>query len=386
MFSASCDSWYFFPPFDYGWEEEHSKQFQFDGATMARKQRRRKSKRIRRFDIEALEIRNLLAANVTVSDGDLLITGEATGDISIVDLGDGKVQVTETGAASDGSDLVQTLEGVTDDIRINLDSGNTNSDDSVSIDLSANSVVVDRIFAALGGGNNSLTFSKGSISGNLVYRGGSGNDSVTVGQDASVGKSVYVSLGAGDNSTTIDGDVTGNVVLGAKDGDDSVSIGESASIGGSVHLQLGDGDNDVENAGDIERDLNIRGGVDDDTIALLAEAIVGRTANISLGEGDNSLTVDGTIEGRLKYNGLDGNDTVSISGDAVIGKDASLRLSGGSNSVTVAGTIGGNLNVVSNNAEDTVDTDNATIVGNTNLGLGEQWDPIGRRRRSVGMC
>ncbi len=353
---------------------------------MTRKQRRRKSRRIRRFDIETLEIRNLLAATVSVSDGDLLITGEATGDISIVDLGDGKLQVTETGAASDGTDLVQTFEGVTDDIRINLDSGSANADDSVSIDLSANSVAIDRIFAALGGGNNALSFSKGSISGNFVYRGGSGNDSVTVGQDASVAKSAYLALGAGDNSTTIDGSVAGNVLFGAKDGDDSVAIGEDATIGGSVSLLPGNGDNEVEIAGNIERDLNIRGGVDDDTVTLLAEAIVGRTANVALGQGDNSLTVDGTIEGRLKYTGMDGNDTVSISGDAVIGKDTSLRLSGGSNSVTVAGTIGGNLNVYSTNTDDTVDTDDATIVGDTNLRLGEQFDPIGRRRRAMGMC
>ncbi len=113
--------------------------------------------RRRRISFETLENRRVLAAEISVDNGDLLIQGEAAGEISIVDLGDGKLQVTEAGANEDGSDLVQTFEGVNDDIKVLLDQNNAASNDTVNIDLSAGSVQVDRIFASLGGGNNSVS-------------------------------------------------------------------------------------------------------------------------------------------------------------------------------------------------------------------------------------
>lgn len=69
---------------------------------------------------------------------------------------------------------------------------------------------------------------------------------------------------------------------------------------------------------------------------------------------------------------------------SALSQSVSVCLSGGHNSVAVAGTIGGNVNVVSTNADDTVDiSGEATIMGDTNLGLGEQTDAA-RRRRSHG--
>ncbi len=60
-------------------------------------------------------------SNLSVIDGSLFIEGDAAGEIAIVDLGDGTLQVTESGAAADGGDLVQVVVGVDDDIVINLD-------------------------------------------------------------------------------------------------------------------------------------------------------------------------------------------------------------------------------------------------------------------------
>jgi hypothetical protein len=228
-----------------------------------------------------------------VDNGDLLIEGDAVGAIEIVDLGDGTLQVTQHAAAEDGGDLVQIFDGVNDDIRIAVDSGEVDFADAIAIDLSANSVALDRIYADLGSGDNSLSLVGGAIGGNFVVK-------------------------------------TGN-------GDDAISIAEGVSIQGGVYLALRDGDNTTTLGGKISRDLAISGGVDDDTITLLAESLVGRSVAISAGAGTNS--------------------------------------------VVVAGTIAGNLHVVSSNSDDTVDiSSEATIVGTTNLGLGQQTEHARRHR------
>ncbi len=155
---------------------------------------RTRSRRVRRF--ETLETRRCLAATISVVNGDLLIQGDAVSPIQIV---------TELNATTGGTDFV-VKEGVagtevarfantdvTDDIRIYLDTdGTTITNDDVTIDLSAGTVAIDRIYASLGDGTNSLTLLAGSspfssIRGNLQVRGGSGNDTVTVETGASVG-------------------------------------------------------------------------------------------------------------------------------------------------------------------------------------------------------
>lgn len=89
--------------------------------------KRRTTRRLRGF--EQLESRRVLAAAISVIDGSLFIEGDAAGEIAIVDLGDGTLQVTESGAGADGGDLVQVVVGVDDDIVINLDTSDTDAND-----------------------------------------------------------------------------------------------------------------------------------------------------------------------------------------------------------------------------------------------------------------
>lgn len=258
---------------------------------------KRKQSPRRRLGIERLENRRVLAAAISVVDGSLLVEGDAYGEISIVDTGDGTLEVTETGAGENGEDLVEVVVGVTDDIVIALDSGGLDANDVVSIDLSANTVAVDTIFAALGGGDNSVSFAGGNISGSLIVQAGSGNDTVEIADGATVEENVELSLGDGNNSISIDGSVGNNLAVRNGDGDDTVSLGETSQIGGGARIGLGNGENSAEIAGEIARDLNLQSGVDDDTISLLATAIVGGNAWFSLGDGDDTLTNDATITG-----------------------------------------------------------------------------------------
>jgi uncharacterized protein YcfJ len=91
---------------------------------------------------------------------------------------------------------------------------------------------VDSIFAALGGGDNSISLDGGTISGSLVVDATDGNDTVYVDADATVGQNARLSLGDGDNTIAIDGDIGNNVAIINGDGDDTVAFGEESVVSG----------------------------------------------------------------------------------------------------------------------------------------------------------
>ena len=68
---------------------------------------------------ERLEARRYLTVAADLVDGDLIIDGQADGAVEIAALEAGQFQVTDNGV------VVGTLDGVTDDIRINLDADAT---------------------------------------------------------------------------------------------------------------------------------------------------------------------------------------------------------------------------------------------------------------------
>ncbi len=94
---------------------------------------------------EKLEPRQMFAIDVTVVDGDLVVSGEAEGAVAIRTLEDGSIEVKE------GDRIVANKTDVTDDIRIDLDSTGT-QDDTVVIDLKAKAI--DRLMVNLGNGDN----------------------------------------------------------------------------------------------------------------------------------------------------------------------------------------------------------------------------------------
>ncbi|MBB3209577.1 hypothetical protein FHS27_005417 [Rhodopirellula rubra] len=292
---------------------------------------KRRMTRRRLRGIEGLETRRVLAAAISVVDGSLLVEGDAEGEIAIVDLGDGTLQVTESGAGTDGGDLVEVVEGVSDDILIHLDPSGVGADDAVSIDLSANSVTVDSIFAALGSGRNTVSLDGGTISGDLVVATEEGNDAVVIGGEATVQGNVEAVLGEGDNTLAVDGDIEGDLAAWNGNGDDSIAIGVQSEIGGDVRIGLGDGENFVDVAGQIAGDLNLRGGVDDDTLTVLAEAIVAGNVNASLGDGENTATIDGAVEGELIGSEFADEESSEAACDDSLGSDMGAGLAAGEN-------------------------------------------------------
>ena len=145
---------------------------------------------------ESLEHRLCLTVSVSVSDGgDLHVEGEADGPVVITATDDQSFSVTDDGVS------LGTFNNVTNDIRVDLDRTGSSSDDTVTLNLSG--ATVDKVYAKLGNGENSLEVNEGTITKSLIFRGGNGDDSLSVSSE--VQKAVYAAMGQGDNMTTING-------------------------------------------------------------------------------------------------------------------------------------------------------------------------------------
>ena len=326
-------------------------------------------KRRRMGSFEQLETRLCLTVAVDVDEGDLIVSGDADGAVEIIAVDETTFQVTDAGGAP------VTVEGITDDIRIELDAGDAAANDQVTLDLAGQAV--DRVVVELGRGDNSFLLKGGTVGGSLKYRGGDGDDLLEIATDAVVQKSVYARLGDGENSVVLDGKVERSLTVRGGADDDEIHLGEDARIERNLSACLGDGDNDVTLAGEVGRRLTVRAGAGDDTVEILATALVERSVLVSLGDGDNLFVDAGAVEEMLSYHGLDGNDTVEISEDATVDGNVCIRLGDGENSVSHAGNIEGDLRITSANEEDVVELDEGNVGGETEVSLGEEFE-LGR--------
>jgi hypothetical protein len=310
-----------------------------------------------------LEKRLALAVTATVTDGDLVVTGDADGTVEIEAVGAGQYVVRDAGnIIADET----TLTGATDDIRIDIDD-TAGADNTVTLDLGTQTV--DRIYADLGNGANSLQVSNGTAAG-FVYNGGSGNDTVTLG--ATVTGYALVSLGNGNNGLTVSGTLN-NVGVRAGSGADTVTIADGGSITGNAGFCLGNGDNAVNVEGSVGKNLFVGGGRGADTVTLAAESNVTKSVFLALGSGNNTTNAAGTIGGSLRVFGRDGNDVVSLAATANITDNFFALLGAGDNTVTHNGTVGGNFKVLTKNANDVVTIAETAVIGGTQtIGVGEQ--------------
>jgi hypothetical protein len=211
--------------------------------------------RTERLAVEVLEPRTTPVGNVTASlaGGTLTLTGDQfANEISITTLGLNIVVTGLNGTTVNGAATGSFLAALVSAITANLGAG----DDSISItsvtlsgNLTINSgsgadlVSIDGVSAAsmlidAGTGNDSISI--GSVSsvnvtaGNLVIRGQSGHDTLAIGTNPPLG-------------VTINGDL--DVDMGT--GNDSVAIGDTTlmasavSVGGKVTIKLGSGNDSV---------------------------------------------------------------------------------------------------------------------------------------------
>lgn len=266
---------------------------------------------------EKLEERRLLAIDVAVTDGDLVISGEADGAVTIRSLADGSIEVQE------GDKVVANFTDVTDDIRIDIDSTGT-MDDTVVIDLDTKSV--DRLMVDLGNGDNQLLIESGSFTGSLLYRGGDGNDLVLLSKDSIISQNVYAFLGDGDDQVILNGTVNRGVMVRGGDGDDFVELSETSEIGRVANLDLGDGDNNAVIVGQIEKGLKYSGGNDSDSVQIEESASIFSNVSLNLGDGDNQVSHEGEIDGNLIIQSRNAEDTVVVDESAIVSGKTIQRL------------------------------------------------------------
>ena len=306
--------------------------------------------------IEPLEARLCLTVVASVDDGDLLVEGDADGVVEII-------------AQGNGTFHTDVLQGIDDDIRIRLEDDNAGTDDTVIVNL--NGEAVDRVFADLGDGNNTLELTGGTAS-SVVYRGGDGADDVSV--STSVESWMFARLGDGENSLDVAGQVGRLIVRGGHDAD-FVTIADTATVDRGVSAYLGDGENSLLHDGTVEGHFKVAARGGNDVILISSTGTVGGHVRLNLGHGTNDLTVDGAIEGSLRYRGGDDDDTILISDNALVGGNLYAKLGDGTdngNGVIHNGIVAGDFSVASLNEDDVVDTDNGTIDGETNIAVGEQ--------------
>ena len=303
---------------------------------------------------EQLEERRLMAVMAAAVNGDLTLSGTADAAVEIVATGNTTFDVFE------GGELVASLTGIDDDIRINLDQVHDSSGDvEQELSLQLEGANVDRIIARFGDGPNRLVLESGKIRGGLQYFGGAGDDSLEIEEDFVIGRGLLAFLGDGDNSFEMRGSVQRSLTVHAGDGDDLFDFSDSSALGLGVNIRAGDGDNQLALAGGIEGSLSYRGGDGEDLIDLLATSAIARRATFWLGDGDNSLSVEGSVGSQLRVSAGSGDDSVLIGQLANLSQKARMRLGSGDNVVAPVGEESARLPVA---ASTDVEAEMAVVV------------------------
>lgn len=191
-----------------------------------------------------------------------------------------------------------------------------------------------KIIVRLGNGdNNTVTYSAATLVGNplkkLSVTGGNLADTVVI--EEGFIRDVSINNKGGANEVSVStATITNNLTITGGSGVDTVTLGETASaaITGNINLNLGAGDNVVEaNAGDYGaagRSFSIRTGAGNDAVRIGTDTITGAINVLSRfalrpGAGNNTVAINGgTAEGAVTFddtfylNAGNGNDTVSV--------------------------------------------------------------------------
>jgi hypothetical protein len=317
---------------------------------------------------------------VTVSRGDLVITGDSLANSVQVRPGSAPGQWVVTGVGNtiiNRSPQSATLTGVTRDVVIRMQSG----DDILNVE----DVAVPRnLRVEMGAGNTEAVFESIEVGGNAAFYHGSGQrNQLTVTASQVKGK-VNLRGGTGSDQvifsrTTVDNDLIANLSGGA----DLLEV-RSATIGRNLNVQTGSragqeakiwigyGKDQVDEdvlttiaqdaivrggAGseriDIQgmaasRDLKVDTGAGDDVLDLLASSS-GRNAQIKLTDGSNLAWIDDVIVGtRFTLSGGRSQDTVLVGSRSDVGVRAGsgvVNLGAGNDTLLIRESTFGQLQV-----------------------------------------
>jgi hypothetical protein len=228
--------------------------------------------------------------------------------------------------------------------------------------------VVD-VKMTLGDSANVVLFQNLSFDGKLTFKGGSGNEALTI-QDTGFADDVKLTSGNGAFALTIFAGSALGDDLTIKGGSNDEALSLFGPVGGTMKLSFGAGSSAVTVTGNVGDDFFYKGSAGNDALTVDGSSIGGQ-AKLKLGSGSNAVTfTTGPIGESLKLKGGSGDDSVSI-GQLPIGEDANLNLSAGTNNLTLTDTtVGDDLVVVGKSGDDSVAfAGTVTIGGETKFNL-----------------
>ena len=168
------------------------------------------------------------------------------------------------------------------------------------------------------------------VAGILVYNGGTLVDDLSLFGTVQglSNKNSAINLGQGTNSLDINADIgpalNSDLVVTGGSGVDSITLGDDTVISNDAVFSLGAGNNlyDLNNTFAVNGSMSITAGNGNDAIGIFAGQI-GGDLTLTLGNGSNSLTFAGAATGAAQsaschdfnYNGGDGVDDITFDAD-----------------------------------------------------------------------
>jgi hypothetical protein len=292
------------------------------------KKHRKSRLRHRPLFVEGLEMRAMLAGNVTatVSGETLFVTGDNS-DNAVVIQQTGTNQFTVVGAAASGTTINGTVEGtafIANNVRnfeIDLRGGN----DSLGISNSDTFLIAvqDEL---LGGAQADVGLPEDALTlrGYANIRTGLGDDAIAVQLQA--GGSIFIGANAGSDAVVVEGSSATSLVINADtgyqatDGDDYVRVrGTTTTVGSIVVNTFAGNDNvllaDDTSAASIVANAGVgfvsNGALDFDLVSA-ARLIAGGNVTILGGGNDDALTLSDIDANFLLVNGGRGSDAIAV--------------------------------------------------------------------------
>lgn len=168
------------------------------------------------------------------------------------------------------------------------------------------------------------------VAGILCYNGGTQVDDLSLYGTVQglAGKNSAINLGQGANTLDINADIgpasNSDLIVTGGSGVDSISLGDDTVISNDAIFSLGAGDNlySLNSTFAVNGDMSITAGNGIDAVGVFAGAI-GGNLNLSLGNGSNSFTFAGASTGAAQsaschdfnYMGGDGVDDITYDAD-----------------------------------------------------------------------
>lgn len=300
--------------------------------------------------------------------GNLIVRGDPTADLTITQTGLDLFTVTDGAFTYPPVTVTKHINVVlgddADNVSINLLTAGAGTNISVSLGEGANILNI----AGLNGND-------GLISGNLLIRSGSGEDSIFVGDKQTgvdiAGTARFIT-GDGVDSVSIFGgsQITGGITVtnanvftfgigtGAATALGTLSftahseslpsvitIGANALVSKRLFVRGGDGPNIVDIEGDtlMVAQFMLGGGLNQ--LNVKSTASLGNALYYTGGVGDDSVTIEAgaQISGLVNVSLGDGTNSLIAEAGSTVGKDFKVRGSGLLNEVAVASSVTGNL-------------------------------------------